>query len=76
MAEVLAVLAETIRQIAILIQPIMPKSADIILHQLGVDPTERNFSVIAGNGRLASGHKIGKPSPVFPRYIEEASTDG
>ena len=76
MAEVLAVLAETIRQISILIQPFMPKSADIILHQLGVDPSERDFSVIAGKRRLASGHKIDKPSPVFPRYIEEASADG
>ena len=76
MAEVLAVLAETIRQIAILIQPIMPQSACIILDQLGVDTANRDFSVIAGKGRLASGHQIGKPSPVFPRYIEEGSTDG
>ncbi|MGB2440780.1 MAG: class I tRNA ligase family protein, partial [Candidatus Puniceispirillaceae bacterium] len=72
MAEVLAVLAETIRQIAILIQPVMPQSADMILDQLGVDTAKRDFSVIAGNGRLASGHQIDKPSPVFPRYIEEA----
>ena len=75
MAQVLAVLAETIRQIAILIQPVMPQSADMILDQLGVDTAKRDFSVIAGNGRLASGHQIDKPSPVFPRYIEEAGAD-
>jgi methionyl-tRNA synthetase len=75
MAEVLAVLAETIRQIAILIQPVMPQSADMILDQLGVDTAKRDFSVIAGNGRLGSGHQIDNPSPVFPRYIEEAGAD-
>ena len=76
MAEVLAVLAETIRQIAILIQPVMPESADMILDQLGVDTAKRDFSFIAGKGRLASGHQINKPSPVFPRYIEKAGADG
>jgi methionyl-tRNA synthetase len=76
MAEVLAVLAETIRQIAILIQPVMPQSADMILDQLGVDTAKRDFNVIAGKGRLASGHQIDKPSPVFPRYMDEAGADG
>ena len=76
MAEVLAVLAETIRQIAILIQPVMPQSADMILDQLGVDSAKRGFSVIAGKGRLDSGYKINKPFPVFPRFIEEAGADG
>ena len=36
MGEVLAVLAETIRQAAILVQPVMPESASRILDQLGV----------------------------------------
>jgi len=76
MAEVLAVLAETIRQIAILIQPVMPQSADMILDQLGVDTAKRDFNVIAGKGRLDSGHQIDKPSPVFPRYMDEAGADG
>ena len=73
MAEVLAVLAETIRQIAILIQPFMPQSAHMILDQLGIDAADRDFSVIAGKGRLAGGQKIDKPSPIFPRYVEEVS---
>ena len=76
MAEVLAVLAETIRQIAILLQPFMPKSADNILHQLGIHTADRDFSVIAGKGRLAGGQQIRKPSPVFPRYIEKTDADG
>ena len=76
MAEVLAVLAETIRQIAILIQPVMPHSASLILDQLGVDNAERDFRFISGKVRLGSGHQIDKPSPVFPRYLDEAHADG
>ncbi|MGB1758485.1 MAG: methionine--tRNA ligase, partial [Candidatus Puniceispirillaceae bacterium] len=76
MAEVLAVLAETIRQIAILTQPVMPHSAGLILDQLGVNYAERDFRFISGKGRLSSGHQIDKPSPVFPRYLDEAHADG
>ena len=54
----------------------MPQSADMILDQLGVDSAKRDFSVIAGKGRLDSGYQIDKPFPVFPRFIEEASADG
>ncbi len=71
MAEVLAVLAETIRQVAILVQPVMPGSAARILDQLGVDADDRAFGMVGGNARLASGHLIAKPEPVFPRYVEE-----
>jgi len=71
MAEVLAVLAEIIRQVAILVQPVMPSSAAKILDQLGVSEIERGFDVIGGAGRLGSGHAIAKPEPVFPRYVEE-----
>ena len=71
MGEVLAVLAETIRKIAILIQPVMPESAGKILDQLGVDAKQRNFSFLEGTARPASGQKIGKPEPVFPRFVDE-----
>jgi len=76
MAEVLAVLAETIRQVAILTQPFMPQSASMILDQLGVKTAARDFTNIAGKGRLPSGHTIAKPEPVFPRYQDEAAQDG
>ena len=71
MAEVLAVLAETIRKIAILIQPVMPESAGKILDQLGVDPKQRDFSFLVGTARLASGQGIAQPEPVFPRFVDE-----
>ena len=76
MGEVLAVLAETIRQIAILVQPVMPQSASLILDQLGVAPESRNFQELAGKARIESGVVISKPEPVFPRYIEEPAGQG
>ena len=72
MAEVLAVLAETIRQVAILVQPVMPDAAAKILDQLGVDPAARDFTYLGGQARLANGQVIAKPEPVFPRFVDEA----
>jgi methionyl-tRNA synthetase len=69
MQEVLAVLAEVIRQVAILVQPIMPEATSRMLDQLGVDDDARGFDRIGGATRLPSGHVIEKPEPVFPRYI-------
>ena len=71
MGEVLAVLAETIRQAAILVQPVMPGSASKILDQLGVADGQRGFDMLAGAGRIAAGVEISKPEPVFPRFVEE-----
>ena len=71
MGEVLAVLAEIIRQAAILVQPVMPNSANKILDQLGVAEDQRGFDVLAGARRIVSGVEISKPEPVFPRYVDE-----
>ncbi len=71
MEEALAVLAETLRKIGILLQPVMPESAGKILDQLGVDPKQRNFNFLAGEARLASGQRISRPEPVFPRILDE-----
>ena len=71
MAEVLAVLLETIRQLAILIQPIMPASAAKLLDQLLIEEGARDFAVIGGAGRIVSGQTIAKPEGVFPRFMDE-----
>ena len=71
LVEQIAVLAETIRQAAILVQPVMPESASRILDQLGVATDLRGFDMLAGAGRIAAGAEIGKPEPVFPRYVVE-----
>ena len=70
MGEVLAVVLETIRQIAILVQPVMPQSAAKLLDQLMVADAARSFEHIAGRARLTSGIIIEKPQGVFPRYQE------
>ena len=71
MQEVLAVLAEVIRQVAILVQPVMPEATSKMLAQLGVPDNARGFDTIGGAVRLPAGHVIDKPEPVFPRYIVE-----
>jgi methionyl-tRNA synthetase len=65
MNTVLYVLADAIRQLAILIQPIMPDSAAKILDQLGV--SERGFDQLGAAGRIAVGSAVPKPVGVFPR---------
>ena len=74
MADVLGVLLETIRQVAILVLPIMPESAEKLLEQLAVSKDERNFDRIGGTFRLVAGRKINKPTGVFPRFVEDEAT--
>lgn len=69
MATVLYTTAEVIRQIAILIQPIVPDSAAKLLDQLKVPADERGFDQLGGDHRLASGFEMDKPEGVFPRYV-------
>jgi methionyl-tRNA synthetase len=67
---VLYVTAEVIRQVALLAQPFMPKSATKLLDLLAVPSAERDFSRLGGGHRLASGVTLPPPAPVFPRYVE------
>ena len=69
MGDVLWVLAETLRQVAILIQPVMPEAAANMLDQLGVDQPQRGYEYLGA--RLAGGQALEKPQPVFPRFVEE-----
>ncbi len=70
MATVLYVLAETVRQLAILTQPYMPDSSNRLLDLLSVPADARDFSALGAAGRLVSGTEIPKPEGVFPRYVE------
>jgi methionyl-tRNA synthetase len=67
---VLYVTAEILRQVAILVQPAIPHSANLLLDQLGIPSDERAFDRLGGTHRIAPGTKLAAPSPVFPRYIE------
>jgi methionyl-tRNA synthetase len=70
MGTVLYVTAEVIRQVAILVQPVMPTSAGKLLDLLGVPDDERLFSTIGGGQRLKAGTALPTPTGVFPRYVE------
>ncbi len=71
MNTVLYVLADTIRCLAIIMQPFTPEGASKILDQLDVSESERMFKHISADYAIKSGTKIDKPEGVFPRIIEE-----
>jgi len=75
MRRVLYVLAETIRRIAILLQPVVPSSAAALLDQLAVPAEKRRFADIEDDeSRLVPGTPLPKPQGVFPRL--DAETEG
>ena len=69
MATVLYVVAEVVRQLAILTQPVMPQAMGRMLDQLGVAESDRDAAALATP--LAGGSALPKPEGVFPRYVEE-----
>lgn len=70
MGTILYVTAEVTRQIAILVQPVMPKSAGRLLDQLGVPQDARDFAALGPKGRLSPGSEVPSPQAVFPRHLE------
>ena len=74
LSDVLGVLLETIRQVAVLLQPFMPESAEKLLEQLAVRIDERNFNQIGGASRIVAGRKIDKPAGIFPRFVEDETS--
>jgi methionyl-tRNA synthetase len=75
MNTILYVTADVLRQIAILVQPIMPESAGKLLDQLGVPNDARDFVKLGPKGRLTPGTALPPPAPVFPRYVEPDSAE-
>lgn len=71
MATVLYVLAETLRCIAILVQPVMPTSMGKMLDQIAVPEDQRDFSFLTADYALKAGTPLPAPSGVFPRYVAE-----
>jgi methionyl-tRNA synthetase len=72
---VLYVLAETIRHLALYIQPYMPDSATVMLDQLVVPADARDFTHVGEGSALTPGTTLPKPAPVFPRFVEEESAN-
>ena len=70
--KVLYTVAESLRLIAILISPVLPKAAHGIFDQLNwkmeLSGKEERFSLADAEwGGLPDGHVVGKPVPLFPR---------
>ena len=70
MLEVLYALLETLRYIAIMLQPFMPSSAGKMLDQLGVNTEERLFKHLSFEFALTPASNILEPVIVFPRFEE------
>ena len=68
MNTVLYVLAETVRHLAILMQPFVPASAAKMLDQLAVPATDRSFAHLGESHALQGGIVLPAPQGVFPRY--------
>lgn len=71
MGTVLYVLCETIRCLALIIQPVMPDSASKMLDQLMIETGNRSFENISAAHALKAETTINQPQGVFPRLVEE-----
>jgi len=74
MATVLWTLAETVRRLALLTQPVMPDAMTKMLDQLAVPAEARGFAAL--ETALEAGAPLPAPSGVFPRFVEEAKEAG
>ena len=74
MGTVLWVTAEVIRQVALLVQPVMPEAGAQLLDLLAVEEAGRDFSSLGSEGRLKPGTQLPPAAPVFPRYVEPEPT--
>ncbi len=70
MGHVLRVLADVIRTVATLLQPVMPEKTGAMLDQLGVPADARDFAALATP--LPAGTVLPAPVGVFPRFVEDA----
>lgn len=71
MNTVLYVLCETIRCLAVIIQPVMPDSAAKMLAQLQIGENDRSFDTLSPSHALKAGTVIEQPQGVFPRLATE-----
>lgn len=70
-ATIMWVTAELLRNVAILIQPVMPTSMEKLLDLLAVPTDRRAFSILGEGGALAGGIALPAPVGIFPRYVEK-----
>ncbi|WP_066249226.1 methionine--tRNA ligase [Neobacillus drentensis] len=68
LASVMVHLAESLRRIAILLQPFLTRTPNAIFSQLGIhEETLTVWESLADFGKIPSGTKVEKAAPIFPR---------
>jgi methionyl-tRNA synthetase len=70
--------AETVRILALLLNPVVPEGVGSILKQLGIEtpPEEQQLTALSWGG-LVSGSSLGEVQAVFPRLdLERLSSEG
>ena len=80
MGNVLYMFLEIIRHLAILLQPFMPNSSNLMLDQISVGRDQRTFKYLhSGTQEIFDANslkvktKLPNPRGIFPRYVEETN---
>ncbi len=73
MNSVLYYLAESIRCIALMLQPFTPDAASKLLDQLAVPEDQRMFKHLTEEFALKPSTPLPKPAGVFPRLMVETA---
>lgn len=70
----LYMLADSLRQLSLLVSPMIPRAAQELWERLGLqgEVASRTFPVDAGWGRLTPGTKVETGAPLFPRIDVES----
>ena len=71
MAVVLYTLVETIRMLALIVQPFMPRASAQMLDQLAVAENARTFEAFGTDHTLKAGTVLPKPEGIFPRFVDD-----
>ncbi|WP_242224239.1 methionine--tRNA ligase [Bacillus cereus group sp. BfR-BA-01380] len=76
LASVMAHLAETLRQIAILLMPFLTETPGKIFEQIGITDEEyKTWNSLSTIGCIPAGTKVVKGQPVFPRLEVEVEVE-
>jgi methionyl-tRNA synthetase len=68
LASVMAHLAESLRQVAVMLQPFLTRTPEKIFAQLGIkDPKLKEWGSLEKFGLIPEGMKVEKGEPIFPR---------
>ncbi|MCF2612759.1 methionine--tRNA ligase [Fusobacterium perfoetens] len=73
LATIMNMLVYSLEKIAVLVAPYMPEAGQKIWSQLGIEKNieTAQISDVEGWDLLSAGHKLGTPTPIFPRLEVE-----